>query len=182
MPYGKKWNIINKYDYVAVIVSKNFLQELDLLDILPENYKNTRRNKKILPIIIWEDLYEPECRDEVFDDLDKRINAYRERHKEIIINLEGNAAKELRRMQSISLKLRHFTYFAVEKDVKANLQESDKLLKYILQDRKVNVADRKNSSKNKGGMSNTIINVRNVEQLNVANDNGTINANANKEK
>ncbi|MCM1221063.1 MAG: hypothetical protein NC548_41930 [Lachnospiraceae bacterium] len=174
MLYGENKDIINTYDYVVVIVSKDFLEELDLLDILEANYKCKEENEKILPIIIWKDLYEPEGKDEIVKDLKKRIDGYQESHPEILSDLDGNVAKELGRMQRILTMIEDFIYFAARRDKKVNLQGSNKLLKYIRYESNIEVADREISVGSKDGIINQTIN---AAQVNIANDHATINAN-----
>lgn len=182
MPYGKKKDIIDKYDYIVVIISKSFLEDLDLLDVLAANYRIKKKNRKILPIIIWEDLYEPENRDKMLKNLEKRVNDYKKSHREIILDLDGNAAKELKRMQRVLKMLQSFIYFAAERDINADLFGSDKLLKYILFEKGIEVADKENIAEDKGVVRNQIINVNDGGHLSIAMDKATINATTNMDK
>ena len=126
--YGEKGDIIKYYDYFAVIISKPLLEDIESLKILLENYK-TDASKKMLPMIVWKDLYEPEIKAEVLEKLQARIETYKEHHfKNDFSELVAN---DLRRMQKILTSLEDFIVFAIEKDPKTSLRCSDKLLKYI---------------------------------------------------
>lgn len=185
--YGKKGDITKGFDYVVLMISKSFLGDLGLLDILAANYKIGKSNKKILPIIVWEELYEPEVKAEVLERLRTRINEYEKRFFKDDFN--SVASKELRRMQTNLEMLEHFIDFAIERDQKRNISCSDKLLKYIYFVSGKDVADREPSpqdvtdnevvSKAKGTtvyQTNTY-NI-NTEQNYIANDHATINETA----
>lgn len=177
VPYGKKKDIIDHYDYVAVIVSKSFFEDLEVLDILSAIYKKEKKNRKIVPIIQWKDLYEPEKRIEVIETLKDRIDGYREKNMDMKENfdLDGRVSKELRKMQRILKMLQDFIYFAVERDIKTNLPGSDKLLKHILYISGTDVAEREGCVEKGAVIQNQIINVNNGGQFNMAKDNATIN-------
>lgn len=185
--YGKKGDITKGFDYVVLMISKSFLEDLGLLDILAANYKIGKSNKKILPIIVWEELYEPEVKAEVLEKLRTRIDDYKTRflNNDLIIV----ASKDLQRMQTNLEMLEHFIDFAIERDPKRNITCGDKLLKYIYFVSGKDVADREPSpqdvtdnevvSKDKG----TTIYQRNTYNINaeqnyIANDHAIINETA----
>ena len=169
--YGKKGDIIKCFDYVTVIVSKSFLEDLDLLDILVENYKIGKKNKKMLPIIVWKELYEPEVKAEVLQKMQTRIDDYKNRYFKNDFN--GVAVKDLQRMQKKLKMLEHFIDFAIERDQKRNIPSDDKLLKYIRFVSGKDVADKESVPENKGVVVNKTINV-NGKQVYIATDNAKI--------
>ena len=77
--YGEKGDIIKYYDYFAVIISKPLLEDIESLKILLENYK-TDASKKMLPMIVRKELYEPEIKAEVLEKLQARIETQKEHH------------------------------------------------------------------------------------------------------
>lgn len=176
--YDEKVDVINYYDYVVVIISKTFLEDLDLLDVLVTNYEIEGKNRKILPIIIWKDLYKPEVKAEVLENFKKRIDAYRTNHFDD--DFSGNVAEELKKMQQILNMLKYFIKFATERDRKTNLQAYEKLLKYIRYDRGEDVADKEEFVTNKKVVVHQTINVTKGGQVNLADGNSTINATTNK--
>ena len=174
MSYDKIVDVTNDYDYVVVIISKSFLEDLVLLDVLAANYQIENENNKILPMIVWKDLYEPEVKAEVLEGLQNRISEYKQKHFDD--DFDGNAAKELKRMHRILKMLKDFIYFAVERDKKRNLPISDKLLQYIIYDRGEDVADKVSVGGDKVDASSQPININVKGQFNMVKDNGTINA------
>lgn len=178
--YDEEIDVISYYDYVAVIISKAFLEDLDLLDVLVKNYEIGGKNRKVVPIIIWKDLYKPETKAEVVENLQKRIDTYRANHFDD--DFSGNVAEELKKMQQILNMLKHFIKFATERDRKTNLQANEKLLKYIRYDRGGDVADKEGVITNKGIVVNQTINVGDGGQVNLSDGNSTINATTHKNK
>ncbi len=172
--YGKKGDIIKSYDYFAVIISKSLLEDLDSLEVLLENYK-TNASKKMLPMIVWKDLYEPEIKAEVFEKLQARIETYKEHHFKN--DFVGVVANDLKRMQKILTMLEDFIVFAIEKDPKTSLRCSDKLLKYIRFVTGKDVADKEFTPIK--GETNQTINIQSLQTC-IATGSAEINATLNR--
>lgn len=185
--YGKKENIAKSFDYVVLIISKSFLEDLDLLDILAAIYKADKPNKKILTTIVWKKLYQPEVKAGVLEKLRARIDDYKAHF--LKNDFAFVPSEDLQRMQKKLEMLEHFIDFAIERDPKRNITCGDKLLKYIYYVSGKDVADREpmpqdvtvddSVAKDKGAVvyqTNTY-NI-NAEQNYIANDHAIINETA----
>lgn len=175
--YGKKGDIIKCFDYVTVIISKSFLEDLDSLDVLVENYKIGKKNKKILPIIVWKELYEPEIKAEVLEKMQARIDDYMKHHFKN--DFDGVAANDLKRMQQKLKMLESFIEFAIERDPKTSLPCSEKLLKYMHFVSGKEVADKELVSIKEEMVTNQTINVHG-KYINMATGNAEINTAVNR--
>lgn len=179
--YEDKIDIVNNFNYMVVVVSKPLLEDLDLLDVLAENFELEGKNKKIIPMIVWKDLYEPEIKSEVIEALQERIENYRQHHFDD--DFSGHVAVELKRMQRILKMLKCFLIFATDRDRKSTMSGTEKLLKYIRYDRGVEVAEKETVGESKKPVLNqTIYNVHDGGQVNMASNNATINVTANNKK
>ena len=172
--FNDKVDIVNYYDYLIVVVSEQLLKDLDSLDILLDNFSLYGDNEKILPLILWKDLYKPIVKADVIENYKNEIDEYEKKYSNSRVGQH-----ELKRMKKIYEMLESFLEFATNRDKKTNKMSGDKkILSYILSVSGKPVADKEICVENRDkGMSQTIYNVNNVGQLNVANDGATINAN-----
>lgn len=172
--FNDKVDIVNYYDYLVVVVSEQLLKDLDSLDILLDNFSLYGDNEKILPLILWKDLYNPNVKADVIENYKKEIDEYEKKYSTSRVGQH-----ELKRMKKIYEMLESFLKFATNRDKKINKMSGDKkILSYILSVSGRTVADKEICVESKDKeMSQTIYNVNNGGQLNVANDGATINAN-----
>lgn len=172
--FNDKVDIINYYDYLIVVVTEQLLKDLDSLDILLDNYSLYGDNEKILPLILWKDLYKPNVKADVIENYKKEIDEYEEKYSNSRVG-----QYELKRMKKIFEMLESFLEFATNRDKKTNKMSGDKkILNYILSVSGRPVADKEICVESEDRIvKQTIYNVGDGGQLNVANDGATINAN-----
>lgn len=169
-------DIINHFNYMVVVVSEELLKDLDSLDLLLDNYLLYEDNPKILPLVIWKELYDPNTKVDIVKRHEENIDVYKEKYANTKIGKQ-----ELKRMNRIHEMLESFVEFATIRDKKTNTMSGDKkILNYIFCESGISIADRENYNKNETKGSKNIINV-NGGQVNVANDGATINASVRKE-
>lgn len=169
-------DIISHFDYMVVVVSEELLEDLDSLDLLLDNYFLYEDNPKILPLVIWKELYDPNTKVDIVKRHEENINAYKEKYANTKVGKQ-----ELKRMTRIHEMLESFVEFATIRDKKTNTMSGDKkILNYIFCVSGINVADRENDNKNGKNGTKNIFNVSGG-QVNVANDGATINACVKKE-
>lgn len=172
--YEERVDIVNNFDYLAILISKSFLEDLELLYVLLQNYEFEKANKKIIPIIMWNDLYKPEGRLGVIKRLSERIEKFKNEHFDDDFN--ENVADELKRMCQVLKLLRDFLPFAKDRDKKTTLHGYEKLLNYICYDRGIEVDEKEEREKGNEIVMNQTINVEKGAQLNLACDSSNINA------
>lgn len=172
--FHDKVDIVNYYDYLVVVVSEQLLKDLDSLDILLDNFSLYGDNEKILPLILWKDLYKPNIKADVIENYKKEIDEYEEKYSTSRVGQH-----ELKRMKKIYEMLENFLEFATNRDKKANKMSGDnKILSYIFSVSGRPVADKEICVESGDKIvKQTIYNVGTGGQLNVANDGATINAN-----
>lgn len=167
-------DIINNFEYLVVVVSEQLLEDLDLLDLIVDNYSLHGDNLKILPLVVWKELYDPHIKVEVVNKHKTRMEEYEKMHSNTKVGQQ-----ELNRMNRIYEMLEKFVGFATTRDKKNNTMSGDnKILSYIYCVSGIKVADREKCEKDENKMMNqTVYNVTDGGQLNVANGEATINAN-----
>lgn len=166
-------NIISKYDYLVVIISEHLLRDTELLKILLANYDSDNANETLIPLIIWNELYEPEKRAEIIKSWQDRSEKYK---KDFFDNdFNGYAADEIKVMQKITKMFKRFLAFAVNRDKRNNLSLSNKLIKYIEYNSGEKIKD-KDENREENRQINITYNIQDVNQLNIAHDKATISA------
>lgn len=168
-------DILSNFDYMVVIVSKPLLEDLELLNALTLNYdKNEDNNKKIIPIIVWKDLYQPESKGNIIRDWKNRIRDFRENYLQE--DYDGAIADDLKKMQHVEEMLQKFLQLVTNRDRQRNLSGAQKILKYIEYESGKKVVDRIESKGEKGGQT---IYLEKGAQLNVAMGEGIVNTTQN---
>ena len=174
LSYVDKNNLLNHFDYMVVMVSESLFKKTELLETIVANYTIHGENEKIIPMVIWEELYEPEYKAGVIKEYQQRIAKYKENFWDD--NSICFHADQLHKMQQVLVMLTDFLIFATDKDKKTDLNLAEKLLKYIKYHRKIPVADKENVRNNtKTIVNNTTFHVEDGGQLNFAMDNASIN-------
>lgn len=178
MDFNDRINVVEHFDYLVVIISKDLLNDLDLLDIVSDNFEIGGKNEKIVPIIVWEELYEPEIKADVTSKLRNRIGEYYKKYFDG--NFNGDEASELSRMQKIESMLGIFLKYALKMDKKRNLSPEQKLVKFVECYRKEAITDRIISRTDSGEkyservLVNNNYSIQEVKMLNVLGENGVI--------
>lgn len=164
-----KNNVLQYFDCILVVVSSECLKDYSLMEILAANYKDKGKNKKVIPVIIEDEIYEPEKQAELDAYWEKRINNYKTYFKG---DFGGKEAKTIEKMQAICAMLSSFLDFSTQKDQKSDLELFQRVKKQIEENKKGIIEDRRE--------------VRmecyyNQCQINQASENGTVIATQNNE-
>lgn len=128
---NRKLKLLRYFDYIVVILSKKCLEDYTLMEVLADNFvigKNGK-NKKIIPIIIEQDIYEPETRAQIIKWWIDRYNDY---EKNFFRGKYGDdISKTLEKMQQIIEMLKMFLVFSKDKDIKSDEEPYSRLIKKI---------------------------------------------------
>ena len=143
--YNENVDIINNVDYLVVIVSESLLMDWDLMEILQGNYETNGENRKVIPIIIQEFLYEPKKKSAIIKQKQEEIKEYDDTYFDK--NYNGEFAEELRRMQRILNITKEFLKFSINRDKKSSLSYAQRILRYLKHDRGIEMNMKINSKK-----------------------------------
>ncbi len=164
-----KNNVLQYFDYILVIVSIKCLEDYSLMEILLGNYKLKGKNKKVIPVIIEDEIYEPEKQAELDAYWEKRIDDYKGYFKG---DFGGKTAKTIEKMQAIRTILSSFLDFSTQKDQKSDLEPFERVTKQIEENKKGIIENRRDVR---------MENYYSKCQFNQAGENGTVIATQNNE-
>ncbi len=128
---NRKVKLLKHFDYLVIILSDNCLKDYILMEILVDNFSMGKncKNKKIIPIIIDQDLYEPETRAQIIKSWIDRSKKY---EQDFFTGDYGDdITKTLEKMQHIREMLKNFLNFAIEKDIRSDEEPYLRLIRQI---------------------------------------------------
>lgn len=128
---NRKRNLLRQFDYLVVILSSKCLEDYTLMRILVDNFDigKSSKNRNIIPIIIEQDLYEPEKRNEIIQSWIVRSKIFEQ--KFFRGNFGDDITETLKKMQQISEMLQKFLKFSIDKDIKCDEEPYLRLIKKI---------------------------------------------------
>ena len=174
--YNNKVRVFKEVKYMIVLVSENFIKDWSRMKILFDNYRIGGNNKRIIPLIVQNDLYEPHKRTAILNTLQKYRKDYAEEF--CVKNHNEVSSEELLDMTKIIEMANDFLKFSIKRNKKSNKPLGAKVLKYIEMDthsvlakNETNIAERENDKMNERiGVINNYYGTVNGMQVQQGND------------
>lgn len=130
--YNDIINVFDEVKYMVVLVTKDFLLDWALMEILLNNYNLSESNYSIIPLIIDDILYDPIEKTKIIKSLHEYSTKYVNEY--FVKDYNDEVPAELEKMQRIIKMAKDFLNFSLKRDKKSNKPFSQKIIKYIESD------------------------------------------------
>lgn len=143
--YEEVFDLVKEYDYIIIGVSTEFLTDLAMLEILGQNYVKKEKNKKIIPLIIDEKIYDIEERVKIVEKVELKVKSFEDNHYDR--KFESKNEQTIHHLEELISLVDDFLMFACKMCRKSSKSLQFKVLNYIKYDRGFPVQEKKTKGK-----------------------------------